>query len=96
MKNDIPNIAKINMTRNSSRQILNRAGSDIANANSNVLMPFAPFTRRSTLPTFATLTTLSKVGETKYFSIMSLKTKPEDKLYKLIFICHILYFVSFN
>lgn len=73
---------------------MNRAGSDIANANSSVLMPFAPFTRRSTLPTFATLTTLSKVGETKYFSIMSLKTKPEDKLDKLIFICHILYFVS--
>lgn len=65
------------MTRNSSRQILNSAGNDIAKANNNVLMPFAPFTRRNTRPTLATLTTRSNVGDTKYFSIMSLNTRPE-------------------
>lgn len=91
MKNDMPNMAKINITRNSSRQILKRAGSDIARANNNVLMPFAPLTRRSTRPTFATRTTRNSVGDTKYFSIMSLSTKPEKKNYtkkisKLIFL----------
>lgn len=54
----------------------------MANAKSNVLIPFAPFTSRSTRPTFATLTTLSRVGDTKYFSIISLSTKPvNDKIY---------------
>lgn len=70
-------MAKINITKNSSRQILNRAGRDMANANSNVRMPFAPFTRRKTRPTLATRTTRNNVGDTKYFSIKSLKTKPK-------------------
>lgn len=78
MKNDIPKIAKMNMTKNSKRQILKSAGSDIAKANNSVRIPFAPFTKRKTLPTFATRTTLSKVGDTKYFSIKSLKTRPEN------------------
>lgn len=68
----------MNMTKNNSKQILKRAGSDIAKAKSRVRIPLAPFTRRSTLPTFATLTTLNRVGETKYFSIMSLNTKPVE------------------
>lgn len=77
MKNDIPKIAKINITRNNSKHMLKRAGSDMAKAKSNVLMPLAPLTSRSTLPTLATLTTLSRVGDTKYFSIISLNTKPK-------------------
>ncbi|KYN29781.1 hypothetical protein ALC57_00786 [Trachymyrmex cornetzi] len=76
MKKDIPNIAKINITKNSSRQMLKRAGNDIARAKRRVRIPLAPFTSRSTRPTFATLTTRSKVGDTKYFSIMSLSTRP--------------------
>lgn len=78
MKNDIPNIAKMNITKNSRRQMLNSAGKDMASANNNVLIPLAPFTRRSTLPTFATLTTLNNVGDTKYFSIISLSTRPAN------------------
>lgn len=70
------------MTKNSSRHILKSAGSDMAKANNNVRIPLAPFTRRNTLPTFATLTTRSSVGETKYFSIISLSTRPKIKFYK--------------
>lgn len=76
MKNDIPKMAKMNITKNSSRQMLNRAGRDMANANSNVRIPLAPLTRRSTRPTLATRTTRSNVGDTKYFSIRSLSTRP--------------------
>lgn len=71
-------MAKINMTKKSSRQILNKAGNDIANANNNVRIPFAPLTRRNTRPTLATRTTRNNVGDTKYFSIKSLNTKPKD------------------
>lgn len=56
--------------------MLKSAGNDIAKANRRVLIPFAPLTRRSTRPTLATRTTRSSVGETKYFSIRSLNTKP--------------------
>lgn len=64
------------MMRNSSRQILNNAGNDIAKANSNVRIPLAPFTKRNTRPTLATRTTRNNVGDTKYFSIKSLSTRP--------------------
>lgn len=65
------------MTKKSSRQILKRAGSDMASAKSSVRIPFAPLTRRNTRPTLATRTTRNNVGDTKYFSIKSLKTKPK-------------------
>lgn len=76
MKKDMPNMAKMNMTRNSRRQILKSAGKDMARANNKVRIPLAPLTRRRTRPTLATLTTRSSVGDTKYFSMMSLNTSP--------------------
>lgn len=56
--------------------MLNSAGNDMAKANNNVRIPLAPLTRRRTRPTLATLTTRSRVGDTKYFSMMSLNTRP--------------------
>lgn len=67
------------MTRKSSRQILNKAGNDIAKANSSVRIPFAPLTKRNTRPTFATRTTRNNVGDTKYFSMNSLSARPEQE-----------------
>lgn len=80
-------MAKINIIKNSRRQILNRAGNDIANANNRVRIPFAPLTKRSTRPTFATRTTRSKVGDTKYFSIKSLRTRPRNIRWRNFFFC---------
>lgn len=62
--------------------MLNKAGRDMANAKSNVRIPFAPLTKRRTRPTLATRTTRSNVGDTKYFSIISLRTRPVTKSHK--------------
>ena len=79
IKKDMPKMANINMIKNRRRQMLNSAGIDMAKANKSVLIPRAPFTKRRTRPIFATRTTRSKVGDTKYFSIKSLNTMPVKK-----------------
>ena len=67
--------------------MLNRAGIDIARANNNVRIPRAPFTSLRTRPILATLTTRSKVGDTKYLSIRSLSRTPA-----ITISCHLVYF----
>ena len=83
----IPNMAYINMTRNNSIPMLNKAGREIIMAKSSFLMPLAAFMRRNTRPMRKTRTTRSKVGVMKISSKISSNTIPGNIIDEKIGFC---------
>lgn len=76
MKKFIPKIANMNITRNRSSPMLNNAGMDTARENSKVRIPLADLTSRKMRPTLKIRTTRNRVGDTKYFLMISAKNRP--------------------